>query len=50
MFSSLVTLYAQFSELRRIAPLEIKGLLDFALLATLVVAVIRLLQAEKAAE
>jgi hypothetical protein len=50
MISGLVALFAQFSELKRIAPLEIRGLLDFALLATLVVTVIHLLQTRKAAE
>lgn len=50
MISSLVALFAQFSELKRVAPLEIRGLMDFALLATLVVTVIHLLQARKAAD
>lgn len=50
MVSSLVTLFAQVSELRRIAPLEIRGLVDFVVLATLVVTVIRLLQGQKAVD
>jgi hypothetical protein len=50
MISSLVALFAQFSELKRVAPLEIRGLMDFAVLATLVVTVIHLLQARRAEE
>jgi hypothetical protein len=50
MIASLVALLAQFSELQRVAPLEIRGLLDFVLLASLVVTVIHLLQTRRTAE